>query len=123
MRTGLLEQAQQDLKRADDILARPQPWRGLAAPVHLAEGLLASANQTWPQAEKAFSNAQEVERTYGFPYGEARVLFEWGNMYVKRNVSGDRERGRELLGQASDIYKRCAAKKDVEKADKALASL
>ena len=93
VRTGLLEQAQQDLKRADDILACPQPWRGLATSVHLAEGLLASANQTWSQAEKAFSNAQEVERTYGFPYGEARVLFEWGNMYVMRNVSGDRERG------------------------------
>ena len=123
IRTRRLEEAERDLRRAQEILARPQPWRGLAAPVHLVEGLLASAKGAWAKAEKAFRSAQDAERTYGFPYGEARVLFEWGNMCVKRNAPGDRERGRELLGQALEIYKRCAAKKDIEKVETALARL
>jgi tetratricopeptide (TPR) repeat protein len=123
VRTGRLDQAQPYLKRAHEILAQPQPWGGLAAPVRLAEGLLASAKGDWLGAERAFSSSQEAERTYGFPYGEARVLFEWGHMHfthLKRNIPGDRERGRELLGQALEIYKRCAAKTDIENVETTL---
>jgi tetratricopeptide (TPR) repeat protein len=140
VKTGRLEQAEQDLKRAREILARPQPWRGLTAPVYLAEGMLATARGTWTAAETGFGKALEAERAYGFLYNEARVLFEWGELYLKRGDQGaassaptsgdaagarlasplhaqgqDRERGMQLLDQALAIYQQCAAKKDVEK--------
>jgi tetratricopeptide (TPR) repeat protein len=110
-----LGQAEQDLERAQEILACPQPWRGLAAPVHLAEGILATARGNWPEAERAFGEALEVERTHGFLYHEARVMVAWGEMHLKRDAPGDRERGMELLDQALAIFQRCAATKDVEK--------
>jgi tetratricopeptide (TPR) repeat protein len=115
VKTGDLEQAGEDLKRAQEILARPEPWRGLAAPVYLAEGMLATTRGSWPEADKAFGEALEVERTHGFLYHEARVMVAWGEMHLKRDAPGDRERGMELLDQALAIFQRCAAKKDVEK--------
>jgi tetratricopeptide (TPR) repeat protein len=115
LKTGRLEQAELDLKRAQEILARRQPWRGLAAPIHLAEGMLATARGNWTEAEQAFGQALEMEGAYGFPYNEGRALFEWGEMYLKRNSRGDREKGMELLDQALAIYQRCAARNDVEK--------
>ncbi len=81
-RTGDLEQAEQDLKRAQEILARLQEWRGLAAGVYLAEGILATARDNWPEAEKAFGEALETERTHGFLYHEARVMVAWGEMHL-----------------------------------------
>ena len=110
-----LEQAEQDLKQAKELLAWPQPWRGLAAPVYLAEGLLTTARRHWPEAERAFSCAQNAERTHGFPYCKARVLVEWGEMHVRRDTPGDRERAKKLLDEALGIYQRCAAKKGCRK--------
>jgi len=89
----------------------------------LAEGILATARQAWMNAIEAFASAQDTEKTHGFPYSEARVLFEWGRMYAERNEPGDRDRSRKLLGQALDIYQRCEAKKDLKKAEAALACL
>jgi len=44
-------------------------------------------------------------------------------MNAKRNETGDRDRSRDQLGQALDIYKRCDAKRDIEDVEAALASL
>ena len=115
VRIGRLDEAQHYLEKAQELLARPQPWRGLAAGIYMAEGILATAEENWPEAEKAFGKAREVERLYGFPYGEARVLAEWGKMHLKRDAAGDRDRGMEMLDQALVIFGSCAAKKDVEK--------
>jgi len=115
VQTGRLEQAEKNLKLAQEVLARPQPWRGLAASVYLAEGMLATAGCQWPEAGKAFEQALQAERTYGFQYGEARVLVEWGEMHLKRDAPGDREQGIAFLDQALAIFQRCAAKKDIER--------
>jgi tetratricopeptide (TPR) repeat protein len=115
VKTGRLEQAEQSLKQARELLARPQPWRGLVAGVCLAAGILATARQSWSEAETAFEKAREAERTYGFPYGEACVLVEWGEMYLKRNDAGDRERGIRLLDQTLEIFQRLQARKMIEK--------
>ena len=82
--------------------------------MYLAEGMLATARGNWLEAAEAFAKALEAERTCGFLYNEARVLFEWDEMYLERGGSGDREKGMELLDQALAIYQRCAAKKGVE---------
>ncbi len=101
--------------RAKGILSNGEDWRGLAAQVHLAEGIVTTAEKKWQEAEEAFKKALEIYRQYPFPYYEAKCRFEWGQMYVSRNGSGDRERGMQLLDEALAIYQKIQSKKMVEK--------
>jgi len=121
--TARIDLAQQDLKRAKQLLSMLEPWRGLVAPVYLAEGILATKRNKWSFAERAFAAARETEQTYGFPYNEARVLAEWAKMRTRRNHHGDQEKATDLLRKAFEIYQRCEAKKDIETVRAALASL
>jgi DNA-binding CsgD family transcriptional regulator len=111
------------MQRAREIFSLSLDWLGLAAEVHLAEGVLATAQQSWPEAEAAFQQAVEINRQYHLPYYEARSLLEWGEMCLKRNSPGDpstssgqdREKGMQLLDQALAIFQRVQAKKMAEK--------
>jgi len=112
---GELEEAEAHLHRAKGILSNGEDWRGLAAQVHLTEGIVTTAEKKWQQAEEAFKKALEIHKQYPFPYYEAKCLFEWAQMYLSRNRSGDRERGMQLLDEALTIYQKIQAKKMVEK--------
>jgi DNA-binding winged helix-turn-helix (wHTH) protein/tetratricopeptide (TPR) repeat protein len=112
---GDLDEAAAHLSQARKIMSKPQEWRGLAAEVHLSDGILATCEKRWQEALDAFQKAVEVNRQYRLPYYEARSLFEWGQMHISRNSTGDRERGLQLLGESLDIFQRIQAKKMVEK--------
>jgi DNA-binding CsgD family transcriptional regulator len=115
VQTGELAEAAEHLGRACEILSLSPDWLGLAAEVHLAEGVLAIAEKRWQEAEAAFQQAVEINRQYHLPYYEAKALLEWGQMYLLRNNPGDWEKGLELLGQALAIFQRIQARKMVEK--------
>ena len=83
--------------------------------MYLAEGILATAQQRWPEAEAAFQKAVDISGQYHVPYYEARSRLEWGEMYLSRNGPGDRDQGMQLLDQALGIFQRVQAKKMVEK--------
>jgi len=112
---GELEEAETHLHRAKGILSNGEDWRGLAAQVHLAEGIVTTAEKKWQEAEEAFKKALEIYRQYPFPYFEAKCRFEWGQMYQSRNGPGDRERGMQLLDEALGIFQKIQSKKMVEK--------
>jgi tetratricopeptide (TPR) repeat protein len=112
---GELEEAQNDLQRCNEILSNGEDWRGLAAEVYQAEGILRTDEKRWPEAEAAFQKAVEINRQYHLPYFEAKTLFERGQMCLSRNESGDRDRGMQLLDEALAIFQRVPAKKMVEK--------
>jgi tetratricopeptide (TPR) repeat protein len=112
---GELEEAEAHLHRAKEILSNGEDWHGLAAQVHLAEGIVATTAKKWEEAEEAFKKTQEVHSQYPFPYYEAKCLVEREQMYMSRNGPGDRERGMQLLDQALSIFQRIQAKKMVEK--------
>jgi tetratricopeptide (TPR) repeat protein len=131
-KSGELEEATAHMRRAREIFSLSPDWLGLAAEVCHAEGVLATAQQRWKEAEAAFQKAVEINRQYHLPYYEARSLLEWGEMYLARGkgaasgaptsgVAGgippgqDRELGMELLDQALAIFQRVQAKKMVEK--------
>jgi tetratricopeptide (TPR) repeat protein len=114
-KAGRFEEALAHLRRGQQIMSDIRDWRGLVAEVHLAEGVLATAQQRWEEAEAAFQEAVEINRRYHLPYYEARSLLEWGEMHLSRNDAGDRERGMQLLDQALAIFQRIQAKKMVEK--------
>ncbi|MBI3965600.1 MAG: AAA family ATPase, partial [Chloroflexi bacterium] len=114
--TGQLTEAATSLERARELAIRLPLTAGLGAGVERAAGLLATAQRNWAEAERAFSGAVSVEVESGFPYHEAQHLVPWAELYFQRNEPGDRERGLEKLDQALAIFKRCAAKPDIEKA-------
>jgi DNA-binding CsgD family transcriptional regulator len=115
-KSGELEEATAHLRRARELFSLSPDWFGLAAEVRLAEGVMATAQQRWPEAEAAFQQAVAINQQYHLPYYEARSLLEWGQMYFGRNGRGDREMGTEFLDQAVAIFQRVQAKKMVEKA-------
>ncbi|MBI3966999.1 MAG: protein kinase [Chloroflexi bacterium] len=115
VQTGRIEPAEQSLSRAREILAQPQPWRGLAAAAHRVEGLLATARRDWSTAERAFEQTLDAERQYGFVYNEAQILVPWAELSFQRGHPGDRDRGLERLAKALTIFERCAANRDIER--------
>jgi class 3 adenylate cyclase len=110
-----LEEAGEHMRRARELFSLSPDWLGLAAEVHLAEGVLAAAQKRWPEAEAAFQQAVAINQQYHLPYYEARSLLEWAEMCSSRSGAGDSERGLELLDQALAIFQRVQAKKMVEK--------
>jgi DNA-binding CsgD family transcriptional regulator len=110
-----LEQAAGHLRRAKEILAQGSGWRGLVAEVYLAEGMLATAEKHWPEAEAAFQRAIEINRQYHLPYYEAKTLLEWGHMYLARHGPGDLDHGMKFLNQAIPIFQTIQAPRMAEK--------
>lgn len=114
-KSGELEEAESYLRRAQEIFALSPDWLGLAAEVHLAEGVLAAAQGRYDEAAAAFQKAVEIDRQYHLPYYEARSLLEWAEMYLSRGESDDREHGMQLMDQALDVFQGIQAKKMVER--------
>ena len=119
-----LEEAVAHMRHATEMFSLSADWRGLAGEVHLAEGMLAAAQDRPLEAEAAFQRAVDVNRQHHLPYYEARSLLEWGEMYLSRGGHGaassartgqDREKGMQLLDQSLAIFQRVQAKKMVEK--------
>ena len=77
------------MRRAREITSNGDDWRGLAAEVHLAEGIVATTEQRWPEADAAFQKAVAINRWYYLPYYEARSLLEWGKMCLKLDAHED----------------------------------
>lgn len=122
-RPDRLKPAERVLQRAYGVLTHEQPWNGLRAGVTRVEGILAAAQDDWPRAEEAFRSAHRLERRCGFRYDEARVLFEWGQMYLKRHERSDGTRAEELFRHALELYESCHAKPDIDRVQAALASV
>ncbi|MBI3964515.1 MAG: AAA family ATPase [Chloroflexi bacterium] len=114
LRLGHVDEAERAVGRVRELLDRPGEWRGLAAPVYRARGLVAAARCAWPEAEASLASALEAERAYGFPYNEAHILVAWGELCLRRDQRGDRRRGVDLLQRAAALFRQCGAVKDLD---------
>ena len=57
-------------------------------------------------------------------YGFAKyVLFEYARAYLERNQEGDKQKARNLLNQALEMFRKINAKKDIEKTEALLLSI
>jgi len=122
-----MEEARVCLNQAQEILSKPEDWKGLAAGVALSEALLASAEEGLQEAETAFQRAAEINDKYGLVYERGRALYQWGVMRLDRAARGastasgraeageDRQRGLDLLDQSLALFQRCDAMKDIER--------
>ena len=115
LKMAQVDKAAECVTRGFDLLKPDRNWYGLAAPTHLAKGMLASARKSRDEAEKSFDKAVEINRRYQLPWDEAKTLYEWGLMHLARSKGGVREKAQEKLGAALEIFQRVAAKKDVQK--------
>ncbi len=115
LKVGNPAKAAECVTRGFELLKPDQNWYGLPAPIHLAKGMLSGARKKWDEAAQSFEKAIAINRQYQLPWDEAKALYEWGLMHLARGRAGDREKVRERLGSALEIFQRVGAKKDVEK--------
>jgi len=60
-------------------------------------------------ADASFERAVAIDRTFGLPWDEAKVLAEWGRVLRRRNIRGELERARERESAAFAIFGRLGA--------------
>lgn len=84
------------------------------------QGMILARQVRWDEAKHAVEEAISLARVMPYPYAEGRALYEYGLMYGQH---GEPEQARERLEQALAIFGRLGAKKDVERAEQAVAAL
>jgi tetratricopeptide (TPR) repeat protein len=115
LKMGQPEKAAEYVDRGFEIIKSDQNWYGLPAPMHLARGMLATAQKDWDTATESFDKAIQINRQYELPWDEARTLYERGLMYLARGGQGDRDKAHQNLDEALAMFQKAGAKKDVEK--------
>jgi KaiC/GvpD/RAD55 family RecA-like ATPase len=84
--------------------------------------MLLRAEKKWNESIELFEKSLQEYEALGARqwnvYGLAKyVLYEYARMYLERNQEGDKEKARDLLNQALEIFQKMGAKKDVEKVE------
>ncbi|TMB69039.1 MAG: hypothetical protein E6J43_05075 [Chloroflexi bacterium] len=84
-------------------------------------GIAAGAGENWAQAEEQFRSA--LRRTEELPHiiEQPEVRRFYARMLLDRNAPGDRDKARQLLTEALDMYRRLGMPKHIEMAEALLA--
>jgi len=115
LKMGQPEKAAEYVDRGFELLKPDKNWYGLPAPMYLAKGMLATAQQNWRTAAESFDKAIQINRQYQLPWDEAKTLYERRLMYLSRGRKVDRDKAHEDLDEALAIFQKVGARKDVEK--------
>lgn len=84
------------------------------------QGRAMAKQGSWNAAELLFDEALALARSLPLPFGEARVLYEYGAMQA---VQGSTGQARRRLKKALSVFQRLGAIKDAERVERALADL
>ncbi|MBV9280534.1 MAG: hypothetical protein JOZ41_10670, partial [Chloroflexi bacterium] len=71
-------------------------------------------------AQSVFGQALSEARDIPFPFGEARVWYEYGMMEARR---GHRDEARNHLESALSLFQRLGARGEVERTERAIGDL
>jgi KaiC/GvpD/RAD55 family RecA-like ATPase len=71
--------------------------------------------------EKAVREWESAKENVWNAYYFARWLHEYARAYVERNQHGDKEKARDLLNRALEMFQKMGAKKDIEKVEAKIA--
>jgi tetratricopeptide (TPR) repeat protein len=116
---GEMDRAAETVDRALRI-ARDRQLR-LDLPTALqVHGMVLAQCDAWKDADAAFGDAVSLAHAMPYPYAEARARERWGMVCRERRKP---EQARKNLEEALGIFRRLGARKDVERAEQALASL
>ena len=99
----------------------------LIANAEMLEGMLFREQKNWEQSIQHFAKSLQAyrdldARKWYVPYF-ANVLFEYASMFLVRNEEDDKEKARDLLNQALEIFQKMGAKKGIEKVEARIAFL
>jgi tetratricopeptide (TPR) repeat protein len=98
--------------------ARTQGNRLALVELLKVRGMVLARRRSQDEAESAFEEAVSVARSVGYPFAEARVLYEWGSVGV---VGPNPTRGRARLEEAGEIFRRLGSRPYSKLAQKAIA--
>jgi adenylate cyclase len=114
----------------DDIhkLAHEKQDKQLIAEEDAIRAKLFRAEKKWSESINLFEKSlQEFEalgaRKWNVYWLSKYVLYEYARVYLERNQPGDKEKARDLLNQALEIFLKLGAKRDVEKVKTLLETL
>lgn len=96
---GGMEEAHQLLAEAE-ARAKGQPTPLEQASLSEAKARLAAMDQRWTDALALFHVTAALQARMGMRWYRAQTLREWADACLARKESGDRERAKELLGEA-----------------------
>jgi tetratricopeptide (TPR) repeat protein/KaiC/GvpD/RAD55 family RecA-like ATPase len=94
----------------------------LIAFADVGKGMLFRAQKRWKESIELFEKSlQECEalnaRRWQVYIFAKMVLCEYARVYLERDQEGDREKARDLLNQALEMFQKMGAKKDIEKVE------
>jgi predicted ATPase/KaiC/GvpD/RAD55 family RecA-like ATPase len=106
----------------DDMheFAHEKQNKQLIADEDATRAMLLRAEKRWDKSIELFEKSlQEYEalgaRQWNVYWLAKNVLCEYSRVYLERNQQGDKEKARDLLNQALEIFQKMGAKKDIEK--------
>ncbi|MCX6024488.1 MAG: hypothetical protein NTZ05_22705, partial [Chloroflexi bacterium] len=85
---GALDQAEERLRRAQEILEGPGPWGGLPGDVLAAEARVLGAQGQHEEAAAAFVRAVDFYGERGLVWDQARTYEAWGDALAEWRQSG-----------------------------------
>jgi len=120
LKKGEIEKAKELVERTYEFAAKSKNMLCIAN-AEMLKGMLFRAQKNWEQSiqhfEKSVQTLQDLNaRKWYVPYF-ASLLYEYGSTYLDRSEEGDKEKARDLLNQALEIFQKMGAKKDVEKVE------
>jgi tetratricopeptide (TPR) repeat protein len=108
----------------DDLhkFAHEKQDKQLIADEDAGRAMLLRAERKWDESIELFEKSLQEYEALGAKqwnvYSLAKnILYEYARVYLERNQPGDREKARDLLNQALEIFQKMGAKKDVEKVE------
>jgi KaiC/GvpD/RAD55 family RecA-like ATPase len=117
-----------EIEKAKNLIGELQKYSDeikdklLIATADLLRGSLFRAEKKWEESIKYFEKGlREFEvlntRRWNVYIFARYVLFEYARAYLERNQDGDKEKARDLLNQALEMFQGLGAKKDIEKVE------
>ena len=127
MKLGELEKAEvqvNSLQQLAQELKEPE----ITGPAINRKAWLLRAQKKYDESLALFEMTLQVAETRGLRRWNAYcfaklVLFEYAKVYLERNQEGDKQKARNLLNQALEIFRKVNAKKDIEKTEALLLSI
>jgi len=111
---GNISMADQTATRAVQVSQGQQVYRVDALRV---QAMVLIRQEQYEQAERSLAEGIDLARSLPYPYAEARLLFEEGEMRLRR---GEVESGRDRLTEALAIFRRLGARREIERTEQEL---
>jgi tetratricopeptide (TPR) repeat protein len=102
--------------------------RQLIAIVDATTGTLLRNQKAWKESIESFEKSLHGfesfnAKRWAVPFFSELVLYEYARVYFERNQEGDREKARQLLAQALELFQKMGAKKNIEKVETTMAQM